>query len=384
MSTTRRQFLSALGASAAAAALWTPSLSTAFAPRASTLDGDPDDPVIAGLLERQRRLWQPGADRAALERMRRLNPEWDFMGRTFGGLAMLAAVRRKPALADALLPPVDRLLAHTLSELRARGKRHFLLPYGWGFRNPDKQSLFVDGELLALVATREELCGDGRFAEDQAWLAERVRQNMDAGPLGHGESYGNECWAFCNAFAAMGLRVDQRTSARWHEPTVARYLANLPIDEGSGMVHSEYTYDGRPQDGPEGSSLFLVATLLDQVDPGRGRHQYELGRDALLRRFLGFGYAREWAPGVKGIMDVDSGPIVPVFEASTAASGLAILATAAFDDRDNLSALLSSLWATAFPTWDDGALHFAASNAVGDAVMLFGLLRAAHDLGGLA
>ena len=78
----------------------------------------------------------------------------------------------------------------------------------------------------------------------------------------------------------------------------------------------------------------------------------------------------------------DQPSIVPIFEASPAASGLAIIAAAAFDDRDTLSSLLASVKATAFPTWQDGALLFAASNAVGDAAILFGLLRGADDTRG--
>jgi hypothetical protein len=353
-----------------------------FSPRAATLEGDPHDPVIRGLLETQRRLWSPGGDRSALEQLRQLNPEWDLMARTLGALSMLKAMHTAPDLIDTLRGPVEHVVAETLSLRRTESSHHFLLSYGYGFRNPEGTSLFTDGELLAVLGAWERVFGDGRFASDQAFLAERVVKNMNASPIGHGESYGNECWGFCNAFAAAALATDEMTSSRSHADTLSTYLANRPIESESGMMQSEYTTTGSPLDGPEGSSLFLIATLLERVAPGLGAKQYALARKSLLRSLLGFGYSREWAPGVQGVMDVDSGPVIPLFEASPSASGLAIVASAAFDDHASLDDLMSALWATGFPTWTDGAWSFTSSNLVGDTTFLFGLLRGADLLGG--
>ena len=374
---TRRQFLAALGSSALASAIWVPSLSTVFGPPAGTRDGDPDDPVIRGLLERQLRLWERDDEVIAVEQMRSMNPEWDFMGRTFTSLALLALVPRAPTLRRRLLAAVDRIAHRTLADLEEHGMHHFLLGYGRGrFVNPTGRSLFVDGELLLTLATRESLVHDGRFAVQQAELAAYVRRNLDAGPLGHGESYPDECWAICNAFAARALQVDAATSGRDHSAALARYLAGLdPLTEpATGMLHSEYTYAGGPQDGPEGSSLYLTAALLASIDRPRAAAQYQLARQHLLRSFLGFGYSREWRAGEVGQMDIDSGPLVPGFEASASASGLAVIGAGAFGDREALASLLASLWATAFPTWEDGTLRFAASNPVGDAAVLWGLV----------
>lgn len=377
----RRQFLAGLAAGALAAPLWATQAHRVFAPRATTLEGDPHDPVIRGLLETQRRLWSPSGDRSALEAVRALNPEWDLMSRTFGALSMLAAMDRSADLIDTFRPPVEQLIDETLHLRRTRDTHHFLLSYGYDFRNPEGTSLFTDGELLAVLAAWERVFADGRYASDQTFLAERVVRNMSASPLGHGESYGNECWGFCNAFAAAALLADAATSTRRHTDAVARYVASRPVETVSGMMHSEYTLSGSPLDGPEGSSIFLIATMLERVAPGLGAAQYALARKALLRSFLGFGYAREWAPGVQGVLDVDSGPVVPLFEASPSASGLSIVAAAAFEDSSTLDDLVIALWAAGFPTWSDGALSFATSNLVGDTVFLFGLLRGADLLG---
>ena len=72
-------------------------------------------------------------------------------------------------------------------------------------------------------------------------------------------------------------------------------------------------------------------------------------------------------------MDVDSGPVIPLLGASASASGLAIMAAAAFDDVEYLSSLLTSLECAGFPAERDGMLRYQASNPVGDAVLLYAM-----------
>ena len=54
---------------------------------------------------------------------------------------------------------------------------------------------------------------------------------------------------------------------------------------------------------------------------------------------------------------------------------MAILGAAVFGDRPALAALLRSLELAAFPTRDQHGERFLASNAAGDAVMLYALVQ---------
>jgi hypothetical protein len=117
----------------------------------------------------------------------------------------------------------------------------------------------------------------------------------------------------------------------------------------------------------------MASHLLQIVDERFAEDQYRRARKELGRSFLGFGYSREWPVGVEGFMDVDSGPVIPGFGASASASGLAILAAAAFDDDAYLRALLTSLEFGGFPTKRKGQLRYQASNPVGDAVLLYAM-----------
>lgn len=375
---TRRQLLFGTAALLGTTTAWNAGLSTAFGPSDGALRGDPEDPLIRGLLARQLAVWE-GRDPAAIAAMRATNPEWDFMGRSFLGLALCNLALRAPADAPRLLAALDAMLADTLEITARRGDRHWLLAYvdRAPFVHAAGTSVFVDGELAAVLCARRLVGGDARWDREIARYVARLRDQLDRSPLGHGESYPDECWAFCNAYAAVALALDQQTSGRDHRAALARWRAGLDrlVDRETGMLLSAYTLAGQPMQGPEGSSLFLVASHLALLDPALGRAQYALAQEHLLRDLLGFGWAREWPDSWRGAADIDSGPIVPGFDASAASSGLAFVGAGAYGDVRTLRALLASISFAGFPTWDGDRLSFAASNAVGDAVLLYALVQ---------
>jgi hypothetical protein len=201
-----------------------------------------------------------------------------------------------------------------------------------------------------------------------------MAQRMEDSPTLSAESYPDECWTFCNTVALAAMRVSDwldgtdhsRLFGRWVETAKAKLL-----DTRSGLLVSSYTLDGRVKDGPEGSSIWMAAHCLLVVDEVFAREQYVRAKGALGRTVFGFGYAVEWPESRKGPEDVDSGPIVPLVEASAGSSGLSLLAAASFDDTSYLRSLVATLDFAGFPTMRNGGLRYAASNQVGDAVMLY-------------
>ncbi len=333
------------------------------------------------LLAHQLSLWDEdgAAQDAALARMRATNAEWDFMGRTFLVLGLANAALRDPGAEARHLAVIDRIVDETLALERERGMLHFMMPYATRgpFVQQPARSLFVDGEIAlmlgarALVARRADL-----EAELDARVAE-MRSRMERSPMLSAESYPDECWTFCNTLAlgamrmADALRGERRgldLGRRWLAAARARL-----VDPRTGLLVSSYTHDGRILDGPEGSSLWLVAHALLLIDPDFARDQYARARRELGAELLGFGWAREWPRSWSGPEDVDSGPIVPLVGASAGSSGLALLGAAAFGDAPYLGTLLTSLDLAAFPIREGGRLRYAASNQVGDAALLYAL-----------
>jgi hypothetical protein len=139
----------------------------------------------------------------------------------------------------------------------------------------------------------------------------------------------------------------------------------------SGLLVSSFTPDGVVLDGPEGSTIWMVAHGLQLLDEDFARDQYQRARKELRATTLGFSYAHEWPASWDGPADIDSGPIIPVFNISAGASGMAFIGASAFEDERFLSTLAATLDFAGFPSCQGGRLKYCASNQVGDAALLY-------------
>ena len=353
---------------AATALLATPHvLARAFAP-------DPDQWLTALTAP-----WSAPGEAASFTQQRDLNPEYDLMARTFTVLALADRALATPEEATAHLAAMDAILTDTLARTEDRGHAHWLLPYA-GARpwRGDGSSLFVDGELLVMLGARR-MVRDDRDDWRAAFgrQADRVVARFGAaGPLALAESYPDEGWTFCHSVALLGLRMEEVLDGADHSATREAFLdvARGPLtDPETGLLISSFSMDGRPADGPEGSTLWLSAIALQVSDPRLARAQYVRARAALGRDLLGLGYAREWPEGAQGRADVDSGPIVPLLDASASSSGLALAAAKAFDDPTWHRQLTGALGAAEALLAVHPVLAQSADTPVGRAVLVWGL-----------
>ena len=366
---------------AIAAAVWLPGLRLLFVERRSQHSAE------AGLAPKARRmaawhlrLWtEPSLRRREIGKMRGSNAEWDFMGRTFLVLSLGNVALREPGMKGQALEVMDRIINETLRLEREGGLYYFLMPYArssrWMVEPPRSQ--FVDGEIALMLAVRRLVEEKDAYRQP---LAERVATmvaRMRASPTMCCESYPDECWTFCNAIGVAAVRLADVLDGTDHSQFLDDWLATVRaklIDRETGMLVSAFTCRGQPLHGPEGTTIWAVAHFLQLIDPAFAADQYARARRKLGRTALGFGYSREWPPSWQGYWDIDSGPVVPVLEASASASGLACIGASAFGDTDYLGDLMASLRLGAFPIERRGTLRFAASNQVGDAVVLYAMV----------
>ncbi len=311
-----------------------------------------------------------------IAKMRGTNAEWDFMGRSFLVWALANMALSDPESSALYLDAADQIIAETVRLEEEKGHLYFLMDYAKGndFQVPPNRSLFVDGEIALMMGMR-------RVAQEKVEYAAPMRERLDTqlermqkSPVLSGESYPTECWMFCNAVALAALKTGDYLDGTDHSDFFRQWIETAKqklTHRETGMLVSSFTPDGVFLDGPEGSSIWTVAHFLDFIDPEFARDQYDRAHKAMGVTVAGFGYAREWPREWKGKPDVDSGPIVPVLEASAGSSGQAFLGAATFGDRPYLSALLTSLHFAAFPVEQEDTLRFCASNQVGDAVLLY-------------
>lgn len=381
-----RQFLKraawAMLALAIGFAIWLPLAHFVFKPNLADYRSPGGIPPAAmALAQHHLELWSNPASRSEeVRRMRASNAEWDFMGRTFFVLALANMALRDPALEPKCLAAIDAIIDETIRLERQEGKFFFLMDYARGseFAGKPDRSLFLDGEIAMMLGARRMV---RERADYKPLLAERVAaimHSMRSGPVLSGESYPNECWMFCNTTALAALRLADALDGADHSGFFATWLETARaklVHRDTGILISSYTYDGTMLDGPEGSSIWWSSHCLVLIDPAFARDQYERAKREISADILGFGYAREWPKSWQGKHDIDSGPVIPIVEASAGSSGLAFVAAGAFGDDEYLTRLLTTLNFAAFPVRRDGAVRYCASNQVGDAAMLYALVQ---------
>lgn len=354
-----------------ATAVWVPAVHLLFRP-------PPRAELVDGLARRQRTLAlaDETPERALL---RRMNPEWDLMSRTFGVLAFTNLALSQPARRAAHLEAADALITQTLRD-EQHGHLWFLLPYGRRepFGDPAQRSLFVDGEVALMLAARQLVEPRADFAGPLRERVDEVTRQLEQAPLHFAESYPDEGWTFCNTIGLAALRLSDRVDGRSHDDLIDRWLASAKahlVEPKTGLLRSSFRHGGAPLDGPEGSTLWLAAHMLQVVDAPFAAEQYRRARKELGHLAFGFGWAAEWPKALQNVDDVDSGPTIPLVEANAGSSGLALLGAAAFDDDAFLDGLVTSLGFAAFPVRDASGLRYAAGNHLADAVLLYSLVE---------
>ncbi|MBN9164541.1 MAG: hypothetical protein J0I07_26505 [Myxococcales bacterium] len=350
----------------AASVVWLPSLHLFYSV------GPSEREAVASMLAAR----QIAAPVPAVPAMRKVNPEWDFMRRTFVVLALANRAIARPSERNGALAAIDAIVDSTLELAKENGDEHFMLAYAkrGPFMDRSARSLFIDGEIVAMIAARDLVEPRAATKAEALVRAARIERAMRASPSLSGESYPDECWTFCNTTALAGLMMLDRVAGTDHQALARDWVAHAKahlVDPKTKLLVSSYTWDGHVLEGPEGSSLWMSAHNLLMIDEDFARDQYTRARSELGTSFLGFGWAREWPKDVPQRPDVDSGPIVPLLEASAGSSGLAFLGASAFGDERWLGSLLASLELTGFR--DETTGRYRASNDVGDAVLLYAL-----------
>jgi hypothetical protein len=357
-----------------AIALWVAALPWVFSRNSSARDGSDRSARLARA--QLDRLADPGAGAVARDALRATNAEWDFMSRTFLVLSLANMALRDSARQPEHLTAIDTVIDDTLRAEREGGLYHFLMPYAQAkpFVLDPPRSQFVDGEIALMLGMRRLVA---EKAEYRAPFLERlalIEERMQKSPVLCAESYPDECWTFCNTVALAALRIADALDGTDHRRLFERWLGvarERLVDPRTGLIASSYTVAGDFLDGPEGSSLWLSAHMLELIDPAFARDQYTRAKTHLARSAFGFAWAAEWPESWRGPDDVDSGPVLPLIDASAGSSGLALLGASAFGDTPFFTALSRTLALGAFPLERHGGLRYAAAGPIGDAVILY-------------
>ena len=266
-----------------ATALWLPSLHWFYSHKVDEFylaDGIPSK--ARQLVDRQFHLWtDPELKSRILGDMRKSNAEWDFMGRSFLVWALANMALREPNLKPECLSVIDQIIEETLKLEERKGIYHFLMPYAKvrPFVLKPARSQFLDGEIALMLAARRVIEEKGEY---RILMQERVNvmvERMKQSPVLSAESYPDECWTFCNAVSLAAIRLsDYLDSADNHSDFFSRWVTTARqklLHPETKLLISSYTIDGDPIDGPEGTTIWLVAHCLQIIDEEFANDQYQ-------------------------------------------------------------------------------------------------------------
>jgi hypothetical protein len=363
---------------ALAAAIWLPCVHWLFARNPATFSSAAGVPPTArALAARQLQLWtEPELKQSELDRMRRSNAEWDFMGRSFLVWSLAEMSLREPAAAARYLPVMDQIIDETIQLEGQRGIFFFLMPYARGrpFVEQPARSLFLDSEIALMLAARRAVQDKPEYRAPLTARVDAMIERMQRSPMLVAESYPDECWLFDHAVALAAIRLTDFLDGTDHSAFLRAWLTqarrNL-VDPKTGLLLSSFTTRGAAIDGPEGSSIWMAAHCLRLVDEDFARDQYQRARRELGRGLCGFAWSREWPTSWKGPPDIDAGAVIPVLDISAGGSGLAFIGASSFGDAAYLAQLHATLEFAGFPQREGGRLQYCASNQVGDAALLY-------------
>jgi len=368
----------ALVALAVAAAVWVPCLHLFFRkPLSEFYQEQGVSPKARQLAARHLRLWtEPSLRQAELKKMRGSNAEWDFMGRSFLVWSLVNMGFREPDTKERYLPIIDEIIRETVAIEQQDGIYAFLMPYAKDrpYVIKPARSLFIDGEIALMMGARRMLQEEPAYKQPMTERLKQIERRWHINPAMAVESYPNECWTFDHAVALAAFKIADRLDGTDHSDLCKRWVATAKetlIHKPTGLLVSSYMIDGSPLDGPEGSTIWMVAHCLQVVDEVFARDQYQRARKELGRITAGFGYGVEWPAAWQGPRDIDSGAVIPVFEVSAGSSGMAFIAASSFHDWEFLRALATTVDMAGFPSRSHGQLKYCASNQVGDAAILY-------------
>lgn len=224
------------------------------------------------------------------------------------------------------------------------------------------------------------LVPSSRFDTRHDAIVAALARRFETSPSGLVETYPNEVYPVDNAAALGALALHARAMHRAPAPGLARGLEAIrtrAIATDSGLLAQAVdATTGSPRDPGRGSGSALASYFLAYADPAMSASLYRAVHRELFRTIIGFGVVLEHPSSCdkcSGRADIDSGPVV--FGFGVSATGFAMGASRANDDRDAFASLYATAHLFGAP-FDEGATRtFATGGPLGDAI-LFAMLTA--------
>ena len=229
---------------------------------------------------------------------------------------------------------------------------------------------------LALSVHRS-LVPDSKYSALNDKLTEAIARRVLGSPAGVFETYPGELYPVDTAAGVASVMLHDRATGGQHAAVIAHWKVAYQADQRdkeTGLLYQSLDGRARPNDYARGSGTFLASWFLSFGDSELACELYAAGRASLRADVGPLAGMREYAPGVDGGMDVDSGPIVAGLGVSS--TGFAIgAARACGDDETALSLTRTANWIGRAED-EGGARHWKTGEQLGGAPVADAILFA--------
>jgi hypothetical protein len=219
-----------------------------------------------------------------------------------------------------------------------------------------------------------------RFDARNDAIVAALARRLEASPIGLVETYPGETYPVDNTAALGALALHAKATHAAPPPGLARGLEAIRIHgiqlESGLLAQAVDSSTAAPRDPGRGSGTALAAYFLAFSDHAMSASLYRAVHRDLFRTVIGFGAILEHPPSCETCssrVDIDSGPVVAGFGVS--ATGFAIGASRANDDRDAFASLYATAHLFGAPFDEGDTRTFATGGPLGDAI-LFAMLTA--------
>lgn len=298
--------------------------------------------------------------------------EWTFGTYQMAALGLLQVCIEHPEFREELLPAaeqaIDRLLTPEVRSFDAGSWDEDPLD---SLAGSNGHAAYLGYTNLVLGLHRRAVSGSRYTALNDA-ISEALARRLRNSSHGILETYPNEGYPIDNAAVLASLLLHARVARADHSdvttPMLLRYRTSWR-DPASGLLYQAvYSRDGRPYDAPRASGTMLAAYFIGMGDRQTAALLLESAKQSCAGSLAGFGFLREYPPGVDGRGDIDSGPLIAGI--SPSGTGFALASSRMLGERDLFVSLYRTAHLTGAPVRRGDALRFVTGGPLGNAILL--------------
>ncbi|WP_136480482.1 hypothetical protein [Cognatitamlana onchidii] len=127
------------------------------------------------------------------------------------------------------------------------------------------------------------------------------------------ESYDQQSWPADMFVAMASLSNHDKLFAPRYDNAIDHWIKDVKtkLDENTDMIpHKVNSLTGLSSQGSRGCSMGLILRMLGEIDYKFAQQQYDLFKDKFISTRFGLPCIREYPKGVRGLGDIDSGPVI--------------------------------------------------------------------------